>query len=271
MLKILPIPKPPGAEAVRFPAEKLCWLLGADGVYKQIINEFYAVRVKQNGIPQLAHIEETLTLGVAKLPLRLLKQAEAFFTEVYQKHGGEAVLVLLANPQTGAWQIEVPPQTTRGLRVSYDVGALPEPPTGFKCFGSIHSHAGAEAFHSDTDDADESAFDGLHITIGRLDRPVRSYSARWMIAGKSFPTDLAEAVAFDEAEDFPAEWLDRIRTVPEFVDPWPETDCWDSPVPEDYEAYLQDLQAEIEERSAEYEELQREGRRKCLNLCNASP
>jgi len=69
----------------------------------------------------------------------------------------------------------------RGLRVSYDLSTLPPAPEGFELFGTIHSHAGISAFHSGTDDRDEIHFDGLHITVGNLDKPSRSYACRWML------------------------------------------------------------------------------------------
>gem|GEM_PF-7129334 len=79
------------------------------------------------------------------------------------------------------WQIAVPLQSVRGLRVSYDLSTLPPAPEGFELFGTIHSHAGISAFHSGTDDRDEIHFDGLHITVGNLDKPSRSYACRWML------------------------------------------------------------------------------------------
>ena len=66
-----------------------------------------------------------------------------------------------------------------------------------------------------TDDADEVGFDGLHITVGHVDQPVRSYSARWMLAGREFKTELADVVEAEPMAAFDSAWLDKVQTVPE--------------------------------------------------------
>ena len=131
--------------------------------------------MKVSGIGHLEDTAESVQFHVPKLPLELLQQAESFFATAYEKHHSEAVVVLLANPATKEWRIDAPSQEVDGsLHVSYDPTTVVVPES-FAVFGTIHAHASAGAFHSATDDKDESCSDGLHITIGNLDKPIRSY------------------------------------------------------------------------------------------------
>lgn len=266
-------PTPPDGKPA-LPADALCYLVGSDGVYKQVRNEFYAVRLKVSGVGGLAEIGETAVLTVPKLPEKLLRQVESFFVAVYDKHESEAVVLLLCNPATMEWRVEVPQQEVQGLHVSYDMSKLPDPPAGFQRFGSIHSHAGINAFHSGTDDADETSFDGLHITIGNLDQPARSYSCRWMLAGKAFKAELTEVVEGPSLPAADAAWLAKVSK-PEVQEPpiwWgmqpqgqqPRGELFpqetvtgyepeDFGSPEEYRAYLEEVREEVEERLLEVE------------------
>ncbi|MCY3018601.1 MAG: hypothetical protein NTW87_06165 [Planctomycetota bacterium] len=152
-IHLIPKPTQPDGQPA-LPSDALCYLVGGDGVFKQVRNDFYAVRLKVGGVGGLAEIGETAVLNVPKLPDRLLRQVESFFVAVYREHESEAVVLLLCNPATKDWRIEVPPQEVQGLHVKYDTSKLPDPPGGFQRFGSIHSHAGIKAFHSGTDDND---------------------------------------------------------------------------------------------------------------------
>lgn len=208
----IPAPASAGGAVPILPSDKLCYLLGRNGLFKQVGNDFYHARVKVDGAGGLAEIEESASLHVPKLPLKLLRQAEAFFAAVFQRYKSEAVVLLLVDPKAQAWRIEVPPQVTKGLRVRYDMATLPAPPEGYERFGTIHSHANIKAFHSGTDDTDEVGFDGLHITIGNVNEPVRSYSARWMLTGKEFKADLCDVVKSEAPQDFDMEWMNLVRS-----------------------------------------------------------
>ena len=128
----VPAPAAAGDNVPILPPDKLCYLVGRNGLFKQVENDFYRARVKVDGAGGLAEIEESATLRVPKLPLQLLRQAEAFFAAVFQRYKSEAVILLLVDPKVQQWRIEVPPQVTQGLRVRYDMSMLPAPPTGLR-------------------------------------------------------------------------------------------------------------------------------------------
>ena len=276
MVPIHHVPKPSQPnEKPALPQDALCYLVGCDGVFKQMRNEFYSVRLKVSGVSGLAEVGEMASLHVSKLPMSLFHQVESFFIAVYQKHGSEAVVLLLANPAKEEWRVEVPPQVVKGLHVSYSLETLPKPPAGFQRFGSIHSHASAKAFHSGTDDADEVAFDGLHITIGNVDQPVRSYSARWMLAGKAFQVtlaDIVEGVPLPKVDD---NWVAQVKKAETEESYWkgqsnPGAGLF-LPAPpgpvelegfetlEEYHQYLEQMREEVDERLVEVSAALEEG------------
>ncbi|OGG52468.1 hypothetical protein A3H16_04090 [Candidatus Kaiserbacteria bacterium RIFCSPLOWO2_12_FULL_53_8] len=156
-----------------------------------------------NGLPAL---EPAIDLTAAKLPLDLVRRVTAWFRAVYLKHKSEAVGYLYY--ADGNWDFVVPPQTVSAAHATYDAAPRRE---GWTLAGTIHSHAAMSAFHSGTDDADEANFDGVHITIGKLDS-VPEYSCSIVVQGvrrKVDPSDLVDGMA--PAEMVPVEWLAAIK------------------------------------------------------------
>ncbi len=249
-------------ENAALPNDALCFLVGSNGTFKQIHNAFYSARIKTNAVTGLSEIAETAKLHVPKLPLHIFQEVEAFFIAVYKRFHSEAVVLLMADPIREEWRIAVPPQSVRSLHVQYDLSRLPAPPDGFQRFGTIHSHAGAKAFHSGTDDSDELCFDGLHITIGNVNQPARSYAARWMLAGKAFPVELAEVVDDPVLPEADPAWLEQVREIqcvpqrnsefflPAECDPFGFEDFRS---PEEYRAYLEEIREDVDERLRDVE------------------
>jgi len=58
--------------------------------------------------------------------------------------------------------------------------------------GTIHSHCDFSAFHSGTDQADESTFDGIHITLGHVNRNDFSIVASLAFSDNRFPKAIAD-------------------------------------------------------------------------------
>ena len=67
---------------------------------------------------------------------------------------------------TRTYELVVPHQTVGGGHCDYEVREFP---AGLMRLGTIHSHAGIDAFHSWRDSEDERFEDGFHLTIGNLD------------------------------------------------------------------------------------------------------
>jgi PRTRC genetic system protein A len=193
-----------------YPEADNCFLLGKNGVFHQVKNDFYEVIHKVDGVPGLDDVETKVKLTVQKLPVELLRKAEAFLIAAWKKHDGESVIILAYNLDKKEWKLLIPPQKGSSSSVEYDITKVTIP-KGFEIFGTIHSHPTFNAFHSGTDDKDEFKFDGLHITVGHINTPNHSYSVRWILANKSYVATIPDAVEGVKEVDIEPEWLDRVE------------------------------------------------------------
>ena len=203
--------QPAEGAQLQLPKDNLCYLVGSNGVFKHVSNDFYTVNVKTEKIKHLAEVKEHARIHLPKLPFNLLKRIESFFRAAYDKFQSEAVVMLYANPdkEENAWRLEVPKQEVSGGHVKYDLTNIPTEIDGYRLFGTVHSHASMGAFHSGTDDTDEKKFDGLHITIGNINTSM-SYSARWIFCSTVFECKLSEWISNPPEGEADPSWLAMI-------------------------------------------------------------
>lgn len=148
------------------PDDPLYYLLTRDGLFLVKSTPFFAAAVPAQGIPWLEAQEPEVRLTAPPLPAALLLEALAFFRAVYTRYKSEAVVLLAWREATRGYELVIPHQTVGGGHCDYVVKEFPE---GLMRLGTIHSHAGVEAFHSERDEADERHEDGFHITLGNID------------------------------------------------------------------------------------------------------
>ena len=127
---------------------------------------FFEAVVPAPGIPWLEPQGPEVRLTAPPLPAALLLQALSFFRAVYSRYAAEAVALLAWREAARTYELVVPHQTVGGGHCDYQVREFP---AGLTRLGTIHSHAGIEAFHSWRDSEDERFEDGFHLTIGNLD------------------------------------------------------------------------------------------------------
>lgn len=158
-----------------------------------------------SGLPRLS---PRIDFTADKIPLDLIRRVTAWFRAVFQKYRSEAVGYLFYRPATGEWDFIPPAQTVSAASADYQSAPRRE---GWILAGTVHSHASMAAFHSGTDERDEKAFDGVHITVGRLDS-VPEYSCSIMVQGKREKVDPSEVIdGLTTAEAIPAAWLEAIK------------------------------------------------------------
>lgn len=158
-----------------------------------------------SGLPRLS---SRIEFTADKIPLDLVRRVTAWFRAVYQKHRSEAVGYLFYRPQTGNWDFIPPSQTVSAASADYQSAPRRE---GWIVAGTIHSHASMSAFHSGTDERDEKAFDGVHITVGRLDG-VPEYSCSIMVQGKREKVDPSEVIdGLTPADLIPSSWMEAVK------------------------------------------------------------
>ncbi len=148
------------------PDGPIYYLLTRDGLFLVKRTSFFEAAVPAAGIPWLEPQEPGVKLCAPPLPADLLLQAVAFFRAVYLRYQSEAVALLTWREATRTYELVIPHQTVGGGHCDYEVRDFP---AGLIRLGTIHSHAGLEAFHSERDDADERFEDGFHLTVGNLD------------------------------------------------------------------------------------------------------
>ena len=119
---------------------------------------------------------------------------------MYEKRHTESVVILFYQMDTKEWRVEVPEQDVSPAGVRYKDGLQVE---GFLKVGTIHSHCDFGAFHSGGDQHDEEHFDGLHVTVGKVQRDLPELSVSVVVNGHRFmkePWDYLEGVTEHEIE-----------------------------------------------------------------------
>lgn len=152
--------------------------------------------------------KETVSFLSSKLPVDLIRRVTAFFIAVYEKQKSEAVGYLYYKPDTKEWDFIPPAQTATGASAKYDQAPKKE---GWLIAGTIHSHGNLSAFHSGTDHKDEEFFDGVHITIGRVNA-VPEYACSLMAQGARCKFDYVDLIEdFVPSSEIPENWMEAIK------------------------------------------------------------
>lgn len=151
------------------PPEPIYYLLAQQGLFLVKRNDFFESAMKVEGIPWLVSQEEGVLLTLPLVPGELLLQALAFFRTVYSRYRTEAIALLVFREDLQVYDLIIPHQTVGGGHCEYE---LRDTVPGARRLGTIHSHAGMEAFHSEMDNSDERYEDGFHITMGNIDAEI---------------------------------------------------------------------------------------------------
>lgn len=152
------------------PADKgSYYLVARDGIYFRQECDLGSAFVKVKEIPHLIPAPTEVRLSVPKIKGVVVAKAFAFFREVFTQHRSESYVTLLYNKELGEFDIHVPKQEVTYSSVSYDRGDNGVR-DGWRPIGTIHSHCDFSAFHSGVDTGDEASFDGIHITLGNVNR-----------------------------------------------------------------------------------------------------
>lgn len=103
------------------------------------------------------------------IPGVLMAQVASFFRRIYRKYHAEAAVILTMHATTKEWRIFIPTQLVShgGVNYVFDPTHMGEDQY---VVGSIHSHCDFSPFHSGTDTGDTDGNDGLHMTIGYIEK-----------------------------------------------------------------------------------------------------
>lgn len=112
------------------------------------------------------------------------QQALSFLAWTHKEFKDEAMVHWFLNESEGRWQPMVLPQRGIGMTVRVLEDHANYIPTfqrlgaGWELMGTDHHHCSASAFQSGTDHADEKGKEGLHLTLGNMDKELHSLHAR---------------------------------------------------------------------------------------------
>jgi hypothetical protein len=135
-----------------------------------------------------------------KMPPEMWQGVLAFLKWVYDTTHSEAQVRLYMNTKENTWKAWAYPQeASTGMSAremdTKDAKKQREQfkdSDGWTYFGTVHSHCSCSAFQSGTDEANEANQDGLHVTIGHLDKAHYDLDARFYRSQMKFKPDLSE-------------------------------------------------------------------------------
>lgn len=192
---------------VELPKEGTFYVVSRDGIFLSKDTGLVRALVKVNGISFLQELKAKAELRLPKIPSYVVAQALLFFRRVYQAHKSEAAVLLYYSKEAGRFVLNVPLQEVSYAGVDYKPEGKYN--DGLQLVGSIHSHCDFNAFHSGIDRHDESDFDGIHITIGRVDQPYFTVTSSVAVNNNRFPLKPGESIIGLTEVDFvpPAKFL----------------------------------------------------------------
>lgn len=118
----------------------------------------------------------------------------AFFEWTYESEKSESQVRWYVHPTQG-WRCWAFPQKGGTGMTTKEIADHPKALEQRRLFSSaegweycmtVHHHCSSGAFQSGTDEHDEKNVDGIHITIGHLDKPVRDFHVRMYLRGHKF-------------------------------------------------------------------------------------
>jgi hypothetical protein len=174
------------------PTDPIFYIVAKDGIYlKKTMGDFDTMN-KVDAISILGECASYASLNVAKIATRQFAQILSLFREVYKVYKSEANVILHYNKKRKRYRIDVPLQGVTGASVNYVNGE--DTYKDYIRIGTIHSHASMSAFHSGTDHKDEENWDGLHITLGKMNEDYFDISCSIMTGGERFMVNPEEYI-----------------------------------------------------------------------------
>ena len=147
------------------PKDDICYIIGKSGIFlKKKVGLIESIApVKEISI--LEDIPPIAKINIPKIHEEDFAKILDFFKIIYEAYSAEAIVLVFYNIEKELYKFECPIQEVSAASLHYETMTLKE---GYNLIGTIHSHGSMSAFHSGTDDHDEKNFDGLHITIGKV-------------------------------------------------------------------------------------------------------
>lgn len=179
------------------PKEERHLMVAANGnfIYKNI-GVAEATLPFKSDLPRLAKVTQSARMLLPPMPVHLIFQAVEFFGRVYSLHGAEAILIPCYDPPQRGFGFWCPRQRVSRARIhEYDPNPTFKKDATVRSYGTFHSHCDFGSFHSGVDEKDEAFTDGLHVTIGNVNRENFTVTASIVINNVRTPIDPREHIS----------------------------------------------------------------------------
>lgn len=166
---------------------------------------------------------ESAEYFMPKMPWEMVQKMDHFFRTVFKKHGTEAILVLVYDPDffnspdpSAGWRCIAPKQSNTGGACDYDPSSIQARKKEHEIIlGTIHSHPEMSAFFSGTDHKDQDDWDGIHITQAWKGNGPTEYHLAMILGGRDWNLKMNQVfampplptVVLDEVD----EWVENVE------------------------------------------------------------
>lgn len=169
---------------VDIPQDETCYIIAKGGIY---LKKKLDLIESLTPVDKISFLEDIPTFAKINIPMiskKMIGNILGFFKEVYRLYKSEAIVLLFYNKNRKSYKIFVPEQEVSRASLSYETTKTIK---DHILIGSIHSHGSMTAFHSGTDVGDEAKFDGIHLTIGKVDETLFDICGSIAVNGMRVP------------------------------------------------------------------------------------
>ena len=169
---------------VDIPQDETCYIIAKGGIYLKKKLDLIESLTPVDKISLLEDIPTFAKINIPIISTKMFGNILGFFKEVYRLYKSEAIVLLFYNKNKKSYKVFVPEQEVSRASLSYETTKTIK---DHILIGSIHSHGSMTAFHSGTDVGDEAKFDGLHLTIGKVDETLFDVCGSIAVNGMRVP------------------------------------------------------------------------------------
>lgn len=181
------------------PEKGMGYIVSREGLQLRLDNDWLSAVIPVREFKSLESEPKRASLLLKPIDALLFAKIVAFYREIFEQKRTEVAVLLHYNFTTNEWLFTVPTQRVSPSGVEYY--DMKERVPGYRCVGTSHSHASFPAGHSQTDIMDEQCFDGVHITVGNLNRyPEVTLSPEIVVRGVRFPLPIEKIDGISAAE-----------------------------------------------------------------------
>lgn len=144
-----------------------------------------------------------------KIPMKIWKEILAFFAWSYDTTKSETQVRLYYHPKKQEWKAHAFPQEKGTNMTTHELPELMDEECkkagligGWVVAGTVHHHCSSGAFQSGVDQNNEKTQQGLHITVGHMDKTIHDLHGRTVFKGQQYPIDTKEDIGW-------AEWFEK--------------------------------------------------------------